>query len=61
MQDPAWEVIVAAKDARVMKLRAEDPGGKDAFETLRDLHKRQGKVEELESFFERLDRGALDT
>ncbi len=60
MQSDAWSVVEQALANRVNKLKAEEVNGSDEFQTLRMLHKKQGKIEGLVEFFEDLEKQAFD-
>ena len=60
MQSDGWSVIETALANRVSRLKAEEVNGSDSFETLRMLHKKQGKIEGLVEFFEDLEKQAFD-
>ena len=60
MQTDAWAIVEQALANRVARLRAGEINGSDAFETLRMLHKQQGKIEGLVEFFDDLERQAFD-
>ena len=60
MQDDGWSVLEQALENRIKTLQEEEITGNDAFETLRALHKQQGKVEGLKDFFESVERLVFD-
>lgn len=60
MESDAWKVVEQALANRVEKLRGEEVSGTNEFETLRMLHKNQGKVEGLVEFFNDLERQVFD-
>ena len=60
MQDDAWTVVEIALENRLRRLRDQEVTGNNEFETLRALHKQQGKVEGLAEFFEDLEKQVFD-
>lgn len=53
----AWDVLQRVFEGRVREIQGEEVNGIDAFQTLRMLHKNQGKVEGLVEFFNELEQG----
>lgn len=60
MATDAWSVLEQALDNRLMKLKKEEVNGSNEFETLRMLHKVQGKIEGLVEFFDDVEKLAFD-
>ena len=51
-----WDDLTLALDEYIAEVNAHRPEGANEFETLRDLHRSQGKVDGLKEFFEKLER-----
>lgn len=60
MQEQGWDVVQRLLEDEVASINAEPAQGSDAFSTLRALHRREGRVDGLKSFFEKLERGATE-
>ncbi len=55
LDDDRYAVIMSALGAYVQRIQDEPITGNSEFETLRCLHKRDGGVEHLKSFFNELE------
>lgn len=60
MQGDAWNVVMQLLGNELDTLRDQEVTGTNAFETLREVHTRQGKIVGLTDFFNKLERGAFD-
>lgn len=60
MTTPGWDVLEQILATRVSKLKGQEVNGSNEFETLRMLHKNQGKVEGLVEFFNDLETQSFD-
>lgn len=60
MKEEGWEILLRVLAGYINELNAENITGQNAFEALRALHSRQGKVEGLTEFFEHLDKKAFE-
>lgn len=60
MKESGWSVLEQKLADHITKLEAEKVVGGNAFEELRALHTKQGKVDGLREFFDMLERGAFD-
>jgi hypothetical protein len=58
-QEDVWGLISRLLNERIGQIKDEEVVGNTDFETLRMLHKNQGKVEGLAQFFEDLEKGAF--
>lgn len=59
--DETWPVVMRMLNKRLISLGEIDKiVGQDAYQELKQLHKRIGGVEELKRFFNDLERGAFD-
>lgn len=59
VQDDAWDVLLKAVGDYVDDLRLMKVSGTNAFEELRDLHKRDGRIEGVLEFFDKIEKGTL--
>ncbi len=59
-QEDGWDVIMRALQQHIDDLRAQEITGNNEFETLRALHKNQGKVDGLLEFFEKVEKQSFD-
>ena len=59
-EDAGWEIIVRLYAEQMREWQEEEIVGQDSFQELRMLHKRQGKVEGLRSFIEKIERGTFE-
>ena len=57
MEHKGWDTLIKLVAMTISDLNARKSSGTNAFETLRSLHTREGKVDGLTEFFEGLDRG----
>lgn len=57
METPGWDALTTLVAATINDLNSRTAGGTNAFEVLRSLHMREGKVAGLREFFEGLERG----
>ena len=60
MQEESYAAVYQLYQNRIAEIRAEEITGLNEFETLRTLHKNQGRVEALMQFFEDLEKQAYD-
>ncbi len=60
MREPGWDVLLQCVAERINELNADKPTGQNAFETLRALHIREGKVDGLTEFFDKVEKNAFD-
>lgn len=58
MMTDEWDALMRLVNRRVVNLSREPVTGRDAFETLRALHTREGRIDGLLKFFDDLDNGA---
>lgn len=59
MDSPGWEFLESMRDEYIHELKNVRPSGSTAFEELRDLHKREGKIDAMEEFFDLLVKDAM--
>ena len=59
IMDDGWDALMVARDEYIAKNSIESITGNSEFETLRELHKKQGKIEGLKEFFEDLERNNI--
>ncbi len=57
MDKPGWEALMKLVALTINDLNSRSAGGSNAFETLKSLHLREGKVAALEEFFNDLEKG----
>lgn len=55
-----WDAMQAALEEYINELRAQQPSGRNGFETLRALHRKEGGVDHLREFFNKLERIDLE-
>lgn len=60
MQDPRWDAVQRFLALKLAQWRAEPVSGQSAFEELRSLHKRDGKVDGVLELFDQMERQAFD-
>ena len=60
MKEDRWDIVIKFLGEKLDQWRSEKIVGQNAFESLRMLHTRDGKVEGVNEFFEQLERGAFD-
>lgn len=60
MKEDGFEVLLRILAQHIDEINATKVTGQNAFETLRELHIREGKVEGLTEFFDRLERNAFE-
>lgn len=61
MKEDAWDTVIKLLAIFIEEDNAQEITGNNEFETLRALHRHQGRVEGLTTFFDKLERGAFDT
>jgi hypothetical protein len=61
MDTPGWAAIIKLVAMTVSELNARVSAGSNAFEVLRSLHTREGKVAGLTEFFNGLENAELLT
>lgn len=59
-REAGWEALVKLLGEHVESLRAEPITGSNAFEELRSLHTKQGKIDGLLEFFDIIDQKAYN-
>ncbi len=59
IQDDAWNVLMEQLQKRLDELNAEPITGQNAFEELRSLHMKQGRIDGIKQFFDDIERLAL--
>lgn len=60
MQEESYAAVFQFYKNRIEEIRAEEITGQDSFQTLKALHKKQGREEVLQEFFNDLDRQAYE-
>lgn len=60
MKEVGWDVIMRLLGDEITVIDGEDIGGNNEFETLRLLHRNEGRVQGLKEFFDKLEHGAID-
>ena len=60
MKEPGWDILMTLLGSALDELTVEKIVGNTDFETLRALHKAQGKEEGLKEFFDDIERGAFE-
>ncbi len=60
MQEESYAAVFQFFTNRLETIRAEEVTGHNEFETLRALHKKQGKEEALVDFFNDLEKSAYE-
>ncbi len=55
MRDEAWDIIALIYEEQMKIWGIENVGGNTDFEVIRSVFKREGKMEGLKYFFDRLD------
>lgn len=58
--DPRWDAVIRFLDLKLGQWRSQAVNGQSAFEELRALHKRDGKVEGALEIFEQMEKSAFD-
>lgn len=56
VKEDAWDVLILAMGIFIDRVNATPASGTDAFQTLRDLHIKQGKVDGLREFFDDIEK-----
>lgn len=56
VQTDEWDAVVKALDAFMKDIDNDEVSGTNAFETLRALHKREGRKSGLKEFFEAIEQ-----
>lgn len=59
-QDARWDAVVRFLALKLAQWREEGINGQTAFEELRALHKRDGKVEGITEFFDQMEQQAFE-
>lgn len=59
MQD-TWDTVEHVRDILLERWKTEKPSGMDGYSELKSLHTIQGRIEGLQTFFDILERQALD-
>lgn len=59
MQD-AWTAVEHVRDILMDRWKNEKPSGIDGYTELKSLHTIQGRIEAMETFFDILEKQALD-
>lgn len=59
MRDERWTAVIQFLALKLDQWRAQEITGSSAFEELRALHKRDGKVEGMNEFMEQLEAQAF--
>lgn len=57
MQGDKWELLMKLLGQRINDLNAKEITGLDSFQTLKELHTRDGMVKGLKEFFDSIERG----
>lgn len=57
VQDESWDAVMFVLDEHLKALNEEPVTGSNEFETLRSLHVKQGKIEGIKEFMEKLEKG----
>ena len=60
LRHDGWDALTLFLLERISKIQGEEVTGNNDFETLRALHKNQGKVEGLKDFFNDVERMSFD-
>lgn len=60
MKDDRWDAIVRFFGLKIEQWKGEKVNGDSAFQELRALHTRDGKVEGLTEFFDQMERQAFE-
>ncbi len=60
MKDERWDALIKFSGMKLDQWREQKISGNDAFQELRALHTRDGKVEGLLEFLDQLERNAFD-
>lgn len=55
MTTESWDILIKLMNRRVGELHRESITGRDAFETLRALHMKEGRIDGLLKFFDDLE------
>ncbi len=56
MREQAWQALMKFVALKTEQWKGQPVGGKDAFETLRSLHTRDGKVEGINELFDEMEK-----
>lgn len=59
MTDEGYAMLEQLKEKMIRKWNDGPISGQDAFQTLRAIHRREGKIEGINEFFETLEQEAL--
>ena len=57
--DDSWDALMKAKEEYIAKNSIGSITGNSEFETLRELHTKQGKIQGVTDFFEDLERNNI--
>lgn len=60
MKEPGWDIVLRILGEDIDTINGEEIGGNNEFETLRSLHRNEGRVQGLKDFFDKLEHGAVD-
>jgi len=60
MKDARWDAILRFSALKLEQWRSESVTGTSAFEELRAMHKRDGKIEGLVEFLDQIERQAFE-
>ena len=60
MKDEKWEAVLKFYAYKINLLKDEKITGTNDFETLKNLHTQQGKIDGLTEFFDQMERKAFD-
>lgn len=60
MKEDRWDAIVRFVSLKIETWNNEDVNGNDAFQTLRALHMRDGKVAGVREVFDQMERQAFE-
>ena len=60
MTDARWDAVMRFVGLKLAQWREEGISGQNAFEELRALHKRDGKVEGITEVFDQMEQQAFD-
>ena len=59
IMDDSWDALMKAKEEYIAKNSIGNITGNSEFETLRELHTKQGKIQGIIDFFEDLERNNI--
>ncbi len=58
MREGGWEIVLKYAATKTEQWNGMKSSGRTAFETLRDVHRREGKTEGLKEFLDELENQA---